>query len=658
MRLSTLYTSAFLAFVFGTPAHAAKNVEVVRNPTLFMMGEIAQAIGVSYSFAQHVTPNSTSSASALRESYSLSTVAAILNPHLVNLQILAGISYSQNFDDQTSTLLDGEYNIVASAFDMSYHPVLISSSRSTAVISNGYTPSYSLTSNSNQIAATLLSRELPIKVLYLHGTSQTNGLLTDTSSVSDAASLAMHHEYADVSETRFSLNHSRTQTGESMSSSYSASLGNFLSFDKLHRYRLASGLDIFHSKSGEVPQKNISIGEELSCGFGKALTGTFAERFTYNTTLDFDNNKQIMRNNTLSGSLSHTLYHSLTTSVSGSYGVGSVLGGTTTSYVANARMNYIKTLPAQSSMNLSVDGSRVIASQDLASSLFSVRDEPHLGVNWGDRIVPDVSGSLRSVVSVKSLSLDPLDPLAPPIEYVEGIDYEVDFVLGEIEILFGGGIVPGTDIAISYTTATDPSIRYQTDAISTALSLSMLAGRYTLSGNVAVQDQTLLSGESNNETLISSSTLNLRAIANFNPTQLGMEYSMLDSTQEQSSQFSVYGSHSLRTSANASIAFSLRDTYSMIEATEAGTEASNQNTLSLTASYSRKIFRWINFNTSLAAGDSRSGDRHSDFISLRGGLSGGYNQLQFSLNGQTLYRISGSGTTRDSYISCSITRYL
>ncbi|HBG06622.1 MAG: hypothetical protein A2075_18470 [Geobacteraceae bacterium GWC2_58_44] len=655
MRLGTVYISVLLALALAAQAHAAKNVEVIRYPTLFMFGGVSQSLGVSASYAQHETPNSSSSASGLRESYSFGTVAAILNPHLVNMQILGGISYSQHFDDKTSTLLDGEYNILASAFDMSYHPLTISSSRTTTVISNGYTPSYTLTGNNNQISMSLLNKTVPVKLMYVHTTSDTDGLPKDASSVSDAAALALHHEFKDVSDTRFSLTHGRTRSGESESSSYMVSLGNYLTLDRQKRYRLSSTLDVFDTKSGNAPQRNINFAEELACAFGRALTGNFSERFSYSRTLDFENREQTIKANTVSGSISHTLYQSLTTSISASAGQGSVLGGSTSSYVATGRINYAKILPAQSNLTFSLDGSRNIASQHIAGAELAARDEQHLDVT--DRIVPQLAGRLVSVISIESFTLDPQGNVLRGERYDEDVDFRVDTVLGQIEILFEGRIVPGSDLLISYTVATNPSIRYQTDALGAATNLSLFSGRYTLSGSLSTQEQKLLSGEATNQTLVSSTNLNLRGVANYNPTQFGIEYGMLDSTQEHSSHIGAYGSHSLHTENNAVIALTLRDTYSMIESTGEGSTSSSQNTLSLAASYSRKLYRWINLTLSLAASDSRSGDRYSDYLSFRGVLNGIYNQLQLSLNGQTLYRITGSGTTRDTNLTCSVTRY-
>jgi len=655
MRQRLIYPSVLLALLCcSTPAHAAKNVEIVRYPTLLMLGGLSQSVGVSYSYAQHQTPNSTSSGSSLREGYSFGTVAAILDPHLVTLQLMGGLSYSQHFDDKTSTLLDGEYNIVASAFDMSYHPALISSSRTTTVISNGYTPTYSLTNNSNQVSLSLLNSTLPVQLYYVHSTSESSGLPVDATSVSDAAGLSLHHGYLDISDTRFSLSHSRSSSGTSSSSGYQVSLGNFLTLDEQHRYRLSSSLDVSETSSSGVPQRNISISEDLSCAFGAALNGSLSDRFSTSSTLDFDGNKQSMRNNSISASLSHRLYQSLTTSLSASVTNGSSMGGTTSSYGGAARVSYSKILPAQSNLSLALDGSRNISSQELADPQLSVRDEPHLAVNWGDRIEPALSGRLTQVISVRSLNVE------PQIEYLEGIHYLVNLELGYIEILQSiepGSIVPGSDIVVSYTVAANSSISFETIGLGSSANLTLFGGRYNLGASYSTQSQRLVSGETDNEPLVSSNSLNLVASANFNPTLMGMEYGLVDSTQEQTSHFAAYLSHSLRTASNAAVSFTLRDTYTMVGATEAGTAASNQNTFSASASYSRKFFRWVNFLAAVAANDSRSGGRHSDFLSLRGALNGSYNQLQLSLTAQTLYRIAGQGTTRDSNFSCSITRF-
>jgi len=654
MRMRTVYASLVCALALQGQAYAARNEEIVRSPTLLMFGEVGQSIGTIYTFAQNSGSTTTSrSASSLSEKYSISTVAAILNPHLINFQILAGVSYSQQFDTKTSTLLDGQYSIGAIMFDMTYHPISLGTSRSTTLISDGFTPSYSLTSTSNQIGAALLNARVPVEVYYVHTTSQSDGLAQNTSTTSDAAGLALHHDYQDISNTNFSVSTSGTQSGIVASNTYAASLGNYLALDKAHRYRLSSSLDITDSKTGSVPQRNVNIAEELFCAFGSALTGTLADRFAYNSTLNFQNQTQTIQSNSITASLTHRLYASLSTSLSGSYSHGSVLGGTTSTYGGTMRVGYTKQLPAQSVMTLTVDGSRTISSQDLQQSILTARDEAHRQVKWGDSIVPDLSGTLVP----GSIIVTSLNAVLTTV-YLEGTDYRVDFQTGRIEILTGGNIPQsGSDIAITYQVQVNPSISFETNSVGGSASVLLLGGRYILTGTLSTQgEKSLSSKSSSNQGLVSSTNLNLHADANFNPALFGVEYGSVTSSQEKSSHFAGYASYLTRTANDASVSYTMRDTYSMVDRSGAGSSASNQNSLSLGASYSRRIFGLAKWDVGVNLSDSRGGSRYSDFVSLRTALAGAFNQLQFSLIGQTHYRITGTATAQDSSLTCSVTR--
>ena len=640
-----------LALCLSTPAQAARNEEVIRYPSLLMFGEVTQSVGISYSLSQHSGAGSSSSASSLSERYSLTTVAAILDPHLVTIQILGGVSYSQQFDQTSSKLLDGEYNISASAFDMSYHPISLGSSRTTTIVSNGYTPSYSLTTNNNQISATLLNVMVPAQVFYAHSTSDTSGLQQNSSSVSDSVGISMHHDYKDISSTNASLLKSGTQAGDTNSNMYSLSLSNYLALDQKHSYRLSSSLDIVDSKSTDVPERNIGVTEELTCAFGAALSGALSDRYSYNSTVGFDSQAQTLQTNAMSASLSHRLFNSLVSSVTGTLSTGSLSGGSTTNYGGTGRLTYTKVLPAQSNMTLTMQGSRNIASQDLAITQLSARDEQHLLVNQGDRITPDLSGKLTDVIRVQSLNR------TPQITYVEGVDYRVDFLLGQIEILAGAGVVPNSDIVISYKVEVNPSIKYQTDSFGSSAFLSLFGGRYSLSGNFSSQSQTRLEGQATNQALVSSTSVTLRGDANFDPTLVGMEYVRAQSTQENSSHIGAYLSHTKRTGNDAAIAYTVRDTYFMIDPAGDGASGSSQNAFSVSGSYNRRFFGWINFTTTMAANDNRGTGGSTDFVTFRGVLSGGFNQLQASLSGQALFRIAGGATTEDSNLTFTISRY-
>jgi hypothetical protein len=667
MRKKTAYTSFVLALTCCSTAHAAKNVEVVRYPSLFMFGGIGQSVGVSYSYSQHATENSSTSGSSARESYNFGTVLAILDPHIVNMQVRGGLSYSQNFDEPTNTLLNGEYNIIASAFDMSYHPFTVGSSRSTAVISNGYTPSYSLTNSTHQISGALMNTTLPLQLYYVRSSSETSGLDNNTSGTSNALGFSLQH-YLKQSDTRFSFDHGTSDSEGSHSSSYSVMLSNSLSLDQAERYRLSSSLSASETSAEGLPQRDVSLSESLSCKFGRAFSGGLSESFSYSSTTGFGGEERESRNNGISASLSHMLYQSLGTSVSGSYSTGSSFGGETKSYGGALRFSYRKVLPAQTLLTAGFDRSTNIQSQHLL--------DPHTdsrvivrGVT-ADQVIPPpaVSGRI-TVVSVTSFqpletSPDLPDPAFLVYSYSEKghpgaitEDYEVD-ATGALRILPTGSIPDTTsNLIIIYSIETNPDIEMRIDSTALTSSLALFGGRYNLSGSYTTQSQDIISGAANRAGLVDSQSLSLSAAANYHPTMVGVDYSWQSSSQEEETRISGYASRSWRSRTGESISVNLRDTYSMTDTSGQGGTSASQNTLSASASYARRFFRWLSFNIGVGASDSRGNGRYSDYLSVRALTTGSYNQLQFSLTGQTVYRIAGGGTTRDSNISGSITRF-
>lgn len=660
MRKRTAYTSFMLALTCCcSTAHAAKNVEVVRYPSLFMFGGIGQSVGVSFSYSEHKTENSSSSGTALRETYSLGTSAAVLDPHLLALQLMGGISYSQNFGGVSTKLLNGEYNIQGSAFDMSYHPIVIGSSRSTAIISNGYTPSYSMTNNTHQISASLMNSKFPLQGYYAYSTSESSGLEDETSGTSSSLGFSVQH-HLERSDTRFSFSHGKAEAEGASSASYSAQFSNNLDLDRAQNYRLNSNASISETSAGSVPQRDISLSESLSMRFGKAFTGSLSEGFSSSTSEDFEGNEQSTRSNMISAALSHTLYQSLSTSVAGSYSEGSSFGGDTSSYGGSLRVAYRKILPAQSLVTVNVDRSMAVQSQHQINA--SISDtETVFGVTQ-DQVIPPPA-ILGRITVLRVISFAPLatnpelpDPAVPVLIYDEGIDYEVD-ASGAVRIVLGGRIETGSNIEISYAILANQDIEIRMDTTTTSASLALLGGRYSISGSYGMQSQELVSGEADSQGLVDSRNLYLMASAFLRPTLMGLEYARQSSTQETNSRISAYASHTLQTDRGEAISFNIRDTYSMVESDEQGNSGGSQNNLSISATYNRKIYRWVNFALSLGGADSRGDGRSSDFLTVRATASGAYNQLQFSLSGQTLYRIAGSGTTRDSNLSASITRF-
>jgi hypothetical protein len=651
MRMRTLYTGLCLVLLLSGVAHAARNEEVVIYPSLLMFGEVGQSVSASYSYSRHSqTGSAATSASSTTERYSLSTIAAILDPHLATIQIFGSVNYTKEFD-QGLSILDGEYTLGASLFDLSYHPVAIGSSRTTTLVSNGFTPSYTVTSNVNQISATLLSDIVPVQIFFVHVTSGTSGLTQDSSTVSDSFGINLHHDYYDISTTDLAFITNSTTTDGSGSSSYNLGLNNSTNLDKERHYRLSSSFSIDDSKSEDNPQRNIALSESLQCVFGKALTGTVIDRYIYQTNLGFDQAQQAIKSNNFSATLSHRLFQSLTTTLAVGASNTDIQGGTSSSYSGSASLGYTKQLPGTNSLTLAVGGGRAVSSQDFPVSKFLIQDEVHLRVNPGDRIIPGLGGKLVSVILVHNVNGD------HPITYQEFVDYRTDLRGGFIEILPGGTVVPGSDIAISYSVLEDPSLSFQSDTVTVSGKLSMLTGKYVLSGSYQATSEKQLSGLPTTQILGNSTSLELHADANRDPLLYGAGYGFSKNSQEDTTHYDLYANYRRPLTITSDIVMSARDTYSTMRTNGTGDATTKQNNASISAGYNTRFFDWVRFTLAGGLNDSRGSSTSSDFLTLRGSIGGAYNQIDLSLSGQFLYRVLGSIQAMDNSLTFSIKRY-
>lgn len=653
MSVPRILIFALLGVAIDGQAYAARNVEVVRQPSLLMFGEVNQLLGVSSSFTEHASQHSSSSTSSLAERYSLSTIAAVLDEDLATIQMQFGVSYQQSFADKTSTFLNGQYNIVTSAFGASTHPVTIIATRDTSMIDNGFTPAYTLTRNTTQLSASLLHDVLPLQVSFGHSTSDSSGLSQDFSSTTNAVSLNTTHNWQDISTSLVALDFSSADSKGEHTSAYSLYFDNGLNFDQQRRFVLNSKVQRQDSKSSVVPQRTFTLSEALTCRLGQALLGTMTYDFSDSSTVDFENKAQSVQTNTVSASLGHRLYASLATGINVAYSKSEAFGGTSTGYSGNVNFNYFKLLPRQSSLALLGSFSRKITDQSEPISRINIANELTAATTQGGFLVPGQAGTLISVASVRSLQSD--NPTIPDTTYLPGTDYAVDFTLGRIVILVGGSIPNGTILRISYTVDVNPSIKFQSDTYNTGFVLTLASGTYTLGGDMSVLSESLLSGEAKNVPLARSTSYHLRADARYSKSSLGVDYAYSDSNSQQFSKIGAHYNYATQLSRTESFNFNARNDLTIYPARN-GNTGYTENSLSTSASYGCLFFDLVRSSLALGANDSRSRFGSGQSMSGKWSLDADYRRLSLSLSALTNYRINGSAANRDSNITLTVTR--
>lgn len=647
-RVACLSIALSVLFTCSDAFAEAKNEEIVRHPSLLMVDDFMQMVGLGYSYLAHSNNGVSTSAHSFFESYGVSTTGALYDPEWVTLQLGAGLTYQQELNDTTGTSLNLQYNILATLFYNSYHPTLVTSSRTTTVVSDGYNPSYTLTRNSNQIFGSLQNSLVPMNYFYAHSTLETDRKVGNSSSSSDSFGIGFHHNLRDVSSSDLTFNMDSDDSQGVTSRSYSSYFSNSLTLDPKNRYRLSTSAGIGDTKSGLAPQRTATVSESLTARLGEALNANVSDQYSYSSTTGFDGSDQTITSNTIGGSLSHRLYRSLTTVVSGSYSEAHALGGKQNNYGGAVGLVYVKLLPGLSSLSLSGNLARNISEQNFANSQVQVPNEEHLVSAQGDQIALDFSGQLVTVQSVTST--------VPAMTYVEGIDYRVNTATGKVEILIGGGIAPNTTIFISYTGQVNRKLRFQTDLANATALLSMKNGRYVVGANYSENSQTALSGEATEQGLVRSRVFDLRGSVNYANLSYGAEFTYTDSTQETLTQYGAFWDRTTHWTDADTVRLYLRDTYTRYGGSETS-RPYDLNVISATGTYNRSLYNWLRLALGLNLSDSRRAGSATEVVIFRGGIDGTIRQLTYSLHLQTAYRVSGPFESRDDSLQFTLTRY-
>lgn len=349
--------------------------------------------------------------------------------------------------------------------------------------------------------------------------------------------------------------------------------------------------------------------------------------------------------NSIRGTLSHQLFESLNTRVRGHYQRTDLLEGSETATGEGLSLAYRKRLPARSFFTFNVDANHEEVERDVVGTRLPVREELHPGVQQGDLIRLDQLGPLDSVLSVKSR--------LPDLTYLEGRDYRVNTVLGGIEILAGGTILPGTDLFISYQVLVNPQITFTTDTLTLGSSLSLWQNRYVISGEYVKTDTG--STGIGDPSLYDTTSARLRLDANYEVHKLSAEFADFERGTTRFSYLSGEWRYTKKLPA-ADLSLFVQDRYSQRETVAPGGGSSDTNDFGAGSSYAGRLFSWGRFTTAVNYTNSTSSSGSSNYLYLKAGLDGRFNQLTLTLAGQSVWRISGSETSRDDNLHFELSR--
>ncbi|MBJ6751594.1 hypothetical protein [Geomonas anaerohicana] len=632
----------------------AVNEEVVFHRSLFSLGDVYQSASVSYGYTGHSAGKISTSSQNLAERYGISTDLAILDPDVVLVDLSGGLSYQQRLGNSNASLLDYSYSVMGRGFRQSFHPMQLSSVRSSSTISSGYLPSYSVDRTFNKFSASLLHRSFPVYMYLTNATVTTHGLSSDTTTDTNSGGLSVHHNggwyFSDASAS-----FSTSSAVGTESRVYTVNQNNTFDLDAAKKYRLSTKASLsdmaFQSTAETVLQRIGLLSGSLSGQLGKALASSISADYNYSSTQDFQGKKQTIQSTNFSAGLAHSLYQSLNTSVGASYGKTYALGGGQDVINGTATLAYRKQLPAQGQLSLRGSVAKSVTRQDFADTeLPKVLDESHT-VRQGDTFGPNQDGKLvAGSVSIKSV-----DDLGVTTVWQNETEYHVDYAANTIQILRPMAPDATITILVSYKVAVNKNVDYTTDTQNYQALLAFLGGRYSFAANYATSSEQRISGVAANDALNSTTSVLLTGIARYETSTFSVEYGKVSTTSEDVSHIGAAWTYDSFIGGRDHIRVSARDTYSMHGATGAQS-AYDQNIFSASATYSQNLFQQLRAALMCNASDTRTANATTDVLGVRTSLDGSFNSLSFSLTAGTRYYFSSGPTTRDTDVNLQITR--
>lgn len=670
MRVRTAIIGMILTMLPFSSGHAAQMVELVQQRGLLQLGELQQSVTLSYDRAAHTASNgsSDSATNEFKEKYHVATDVSLLDPDLLQLFLSGDLWLDQaNSSGTANGSNEGilyTYSVGGVAFARDPYPVNFLSSRSTNRVVTAYTSAYTLTIDTNQIGVRLQNRYVPVHFEFVRSSMDTSGLSQDSSSTNNTFTLNANNNFRDVSVTDFSTNISNgSQSGGGQATvdtrNYGVTLTNTTTLDRRRRYSLNSALQTQSSAQGLTTQKQVDLTENLQCQFGQALQGNLTYWYSSSKTKDITNNEQSLTSNSFTGSLTHHLFQSLETRLSGTYRTSNLLGGTETDYGGSAAFTYRKKLPAESELTLGFSQDELITDRNAAVSQLTYTNVK-FSLRPGDSVVNlNPPGALDPNSVTVGGKTDPALVL-PDITYHAPADYTVDAPSGQIRITPGGAIATilittPVDLFISYKVNLNTSIKFSTTTTNASAGLALFNNRYRLTGNFTSSDQHLISGQATNASLYNTRTDRIRFDATYPFQTVSLEYSDYESGPTQYS-YGEGGWYYNRPFMLSTISAHARDRYTMYGAASALSQAYNQNTAEAGAAYKRSLFSWAQASLALNYVNTNGNNVSSNYVYVRADMQGRINKLTINLYGQTIWRVSGTQNMRDDYIHLELTR--
>jgi len=636
--------------------------EIMPAKGFFIYGGSQHWINLTYDYTGNESANSSHTGHAFRESYNTSIQGALFDPRIFDAYLQGAISFDQDrsssndSSSSSSRNTSYQYNFSGNGLNKSRIPFTLLSYRTTNTVLNTYTTPTTNTDIGNEFNITFLNSRLQSRLRLARNSTDTTVGSTTSSSTNNSFSYAAEHVYGRLSTTTFSADFSDqnggTSNGDNLTSSANTlSLTNTLTFGARQTYSLLSSFRLYNTTVDNLPQRNITYSEFFTALLGSALTFNASYMLTNSRSTDLTGLLLESTVNEGQLSLTHKLFDSLQTELHGTATLNSMSDGSENRYSLNGNAQYSKSLPSENRLLLYINKGYDLTDRQVSTGITTVRDELHPNVRQGEIIQLSLAGATLRSITITSRN--------PIFTYVEGVDYTVNYTLGRITILSGGGVKidmdgNGTDLYCTYTSYLDPQIKYSTDRFSLISSLTLFQGDVTLAGAWSQIRQNLISGPVVNG-LQDSRSLRFSASGRYDSYSGLLAYQKEDTGKLSYQTIEMNGTAGWQSSASQ-YSLTLRDAYSRYDGT-ATTAAYSENSADLLLTYSRGLFDG-QLTLQGTAHDLRSDQRPTrDSLSLRMIYIINLNMATVKLSGQSVWLIESDERSRNESVHVELIRY-
>ncbi len=485
---AVLGSGILLGCVFHNAAQAA-------STTLLMFGDLRQNVSLGYSFQHQRSENKSHSEHEFDENYGFSFQYALINPRIVKGGVSASLNLGQSFNDYNGQNLRLNYEVDGRILERSRHPAFYHLYSQRSRVARDFAPTYDEVNEGYSCSLKLNNATLPASLNYHHNSTETSGLVADRRHETDNMHVSVSNTIDDYSHTsasyRFSRFRGHSGAGNTTeTNAVNVHVANTVSADKGTIRRNLRSRYSHRLSSGGDNLKERRLHESLTWGLGKALVVGGGYQRGWQSTNDWETNSQ-------SGNayITHHLYQSLSTRLSGFASDTEYRQGYSQSSGGRVGLNYNKILPRDSRMRIDSRYSYSEIENNLEDLSLLVQGETHVVPELPDReIVLDHFDIERGSIVVYNADRT--------VRYRGGLDFFVEQEGRLTRIVFPLSpppspepIEPGKELSIDYSYIDNPDLRYALRVFALSGNLSLFSSRHTLSAGYTSSSQDLLEGQ-------------------------------------------------------------------------------------------------------------------------------------------------------------------